>query len=161
MKVYIVISGDCSGYSIERVFLDKAKAEKWAKYNNGRYYNKTEVKEFDTYDENLFYAVTKVFTWVSRFNGKIKNGCFIEHMSSDEVNEKPDIRYRVDPTAYEVDNELAMVSILSDNKLNEEELEKKYTKICYDLLGQIDNLILNESWTVEMVNEWLKDKYNN
>jgi len=156
MKVYIITSGSYSDYTIRRVFLDKTKAEKWVSYNSQ--FEVNIIEEFDSSDETIFHSVTKVLTWISRFNGKITKGCFIEHMSSDELTENPDTRYRIDPTAYEVDNELAIVRILSDNKLSEEELEKKYTKICYDLLGQIDNLILNESWTIKMINAWLNIK---
>ena len=156
MKVYIITSGSYSDYTIRRVFLDKAKAEKWVSYNSQ--FEVNIIEEFDSSDETIFHSVTKVLTWLSRFNGKITKGCFIEHMSSEELTEKPSIQYRIDRIGYEVDNELAIIRILSDNKLSEEELEKKYTKICYDLLGQIDNLILNESWTIKMINAWLNIK---
>jgi len=52
MKVYIVTQGEYSDYRIVKVFLNKEKAEKYAKYNSTGY-DECFVEEYDTYDENL------------------------------------------------------------------------------------------------------------
>lgn len=52
MKVYIVTQGAYSDYSIRKVFLDKEKAEKYAKYISTQY-DEAYVEEYDTYDENF------------------------------------------------------------------------------------------------------------
>ena len=52
MKVYIVTQGEYSAYRIEKVFLNKEKAEKYAKYKSTDY-DECFVEEYDTYDENL------------------------------------------------------------------------------------------------------------
>jgi len=47
MKVYIVTAGDYSAYHIERVFLDKEKANIYAKMNGG------EVERYNTHDDKF------------------------------------------------------------------------------------------------------------
>lgn len=54
MKIYIVTAGEYSDYHIERVFLDKKKAEYWARLENGiDEYTDCGIEEFDTSDENV------------------------------------------------------------------------------------------------------------
>lgn len=50
MKIYIVTSGVYSDYKIEAAFLDKGKAESYAKYHDVSY-GGTRVEEYDTQDE--------------------------------------------------------------------------------------------------------------
>lgn len=53
MKVYIVTSGEYSDYQIEKVFLDKAKAEEYSKKATTDHYGESyDVEEFDT-DDNM------------------------------------------------------------------------------------------------------------
>lgn len=52
MKVYIVTKGDYSSYRILKVFLDKKKAEEYAKYNSS-FWEKAVVETYDTNDENF------------------------------------------------------------------------------------------------------------
>jgi hypothetical protein len=52
MKVYVVTRGEYSDYSIDKVFLDKEKAEKYAElYSKGNCYDTTRVEEYIVYDE--------------------------------------------------------------------------------------------------------------
>lgn len=52
MKVYIVTSGEYSSYGIERVFLDKEKAELYARLHKTGY-GEFQVEEHDTFDDNI------------------------------------------------------------------------------------------------------------
>lgn len=53
MKVYIVLSGHYSDTSIERVFLNKEKAEYWAEARNYVYDDDYRVEEYQTSDEKV------------------------------------------------------------------------------------------------------------
>ena len=52
MKVYVVTKGDYSSYRILKVFLDKKKAEEYAKYSSSSW-EKAVVETYDTNDENF------------------------------------------------------------------------------------------------------------
>ena len=56
MKVYIVTSGSYSMYGIRQVFIDKHKAEIYAKWKNKikEHPSEFEVEEYETHDENFF-----------------------------------------------------------------------------------------------------------
>jgi hypothetical protein len=53
MKVYVVTRGEYSNYSIDKVFLDKEKAEKYAELyeKTNRYADNVNVEEYIVYDE--------------------------------------------------------------------------------------------------------------
>ena len=54
MKVYVVTSGEYSDYRIEKVFLDKDKAELYRDlHRHEDYYFQMEVEEYDSYDDNI------------------------------------------------------------------------------------------------------------
>lgn len=57
MKVYVVTSGHYSDYSIERVFLDKDKANKFVKYRNGYdSWKDFKIEEYDSFDDKYEVA---------------------------------------------------------------------------------------------------------
>jgi len=54
MKVYVVTSGEYSDYRIEKVFLDKDKAELYCDlHRHEDYWGHMEVEEYDSYDDNV------------------------------------------------------------------------------------------------------------
>jgi hypothetical protein len=55
MKIYIVTSGMYEGYSIEKVFLNREKAEKYAQlYPTDIWGDKTtKVEEYETFDDEM------------------------------------------------------------------------------------------------------------
>lgn len=67
MKVYIVTMGEYSAYHIERVFLDKEKAEHWAEaqkdFTQPDYEEDIQVEEFETSDEAVEISGRKVPTY--------------------------------------------------------------------------------------------------
>jgi len=64
MKVYIITEGEYSDYHIERVFLDRAKAEAYTNFHPFAY-----IEEYETDDDNfvvpstVFFRTTAVF-WI-------------------------------------------------------------------------------------------------
>jgi hypothetical protein len=165
MKIYIVSEGSNSEYGIERIFLDKTKANIWVSINkNG--YNDMKVEEWETSDDTLFYQVTIIYYQITRYKDGDKKEYFsVDRKSSDALkydNEFSDYTTEFVPyTKKDIElgrDTLTIKRQLHTNKLNDEELENKYKKVCNDLLGQIDNLILNENWTSEMIQEWLNGK---
>lgn len=54
-KVYVVTSGEYSGYCIEKVFLNKSKAEKYCKYHKNYY-----IEEYEPADDNIYTPMSYV-----------------------------------------------------------------------------------------------------
>lgn len=67
MKIYIVVMGEYSDKHIERVFLNKEKAEYWAEAQNDfrehEYYGKARVLEYETSDESVEISGRRVPTY--------------------------------------------------------------------------------------------------
>ncbi len=59
MKIYVVTSGAYSDYHIESVFLDKGKAELYAKVHTNEWYY-MEVEEHETQDEKIQGKAEKI-----------------------------------------------------------------------------------------------------
>lgn len=52
MKIYIVTAGDCDGYMICRVFINKKKAEEYINLHQENWDN-PRIEEYDTWDNNI------------------------------------------------------------------------------------------------------------
>ena len=77
MKVYVVTRGEYSDYSIEKVFLDKEKAEKYAELyeKTNRYADNVNVEEYtifdDSFDCNLTEPIEFYVQYIDLESGKL------------------------------------------------------------------------------------------
>jgi hypothetical protein len=151
MKVYIVTAGSYSDYHIKRIFLDKSKAEHYAK----GVYDVNEIEEYEIEDR-----IPELFTIISATLSSDNDYYFT--VTTDNILDVPNpeskIRseYRGNYT-----NRLWIQRIILKPKLYGDEilkLNQKYKKICLDLKAKIESLIQIEGWTEEMIRKWLEDK---
>jgi hypothetical protein len=162
MKIYVVTSGDYSDYHIDKVFIDEEKAKKYIECQNRylEYNDKSRLEEYDT-EEKDFESVVEI--WVSyedkpKFKFTKKYMCTIESFTTiDKASEDFEISCRWDD--WDKTLKLNMEQVLPININNIDEFKNKYQKICEDLMTQIKSLYEIESWTIDMINDWLKEKY--
>jgi hypothetical protein len=69
MKVYVVTRGEYSDYSIEKVFLDKEKAEKYAELyeKTNRYADNVNVEEYTIFDDSFDCNLTEPNTYYAQY----------------------------------------------------------------------------------------------
>lgn len=171
MKVYIVTESHYPGIYIRHVFLDKEKAEQYAKIADRELESEgVMVKEYTVSD----FDEIKVQTLLECMCRVIKN-C--------NGTESIDFKWRI-TTINSLDHDLSinreytwccfygrdekrrspyticdleMQRIIPQPNYNENQLEDKYRKICQDLIAQIE-YYKSQGWTDDMVNEWLGNK---
>jgi hypothetical protein len=163
MKVYVITSGEYSDYSIDRVFLDKEKAERYVKLSQGEY-DSTRLEEYETDDDKLINKITYIRAAYS------KGRSYSDHMdvriidtndldNSEENLNKNNFWFY----SWSGGKDLTINRILN-GEYNEELLKSKYTKVCYDLMSKIESLIEIEGWDEKMIQDWLEqnvDEYLN
>ncbi len=147
MKVYIVTSGIYSDYCIERVFLDKEKAEEYAKWVR----DSNDVEEFDTADDC--------------FNRKQYVVCISLKWGKDEGEILSSNTWRDSGTAFSYNHyydylgceELVIVRVVDSHNYDEKYWIDKLTKVAYDLKGYVEYL-KSEGRNRSMINEALRSK---
>lgn len=149
-KVYIVTSGSYSDYGINRVFLDRGKAEKYAKtvrdVNDIETYETSDDAEYQEYAEiDVEYCINPKWSWQKEF------AVSFEHANTLD-REKREI------SAYNADDDAIWLVRTAPVNADTYVLERKYRRVCEDLYAQIRSLIDIERWTPDMVSEWLADK---
>jgi hypothetical protein len=157
MKVYIITAGSYSDYHIERVFLDKEKAEKYVKLSQSNYnYDQPYIKEMETSDN----AVIDKITYVEAFYTKGKNheDIDVDIIITNTLNSSEDDVKRNEFYSYPSGTKELDISRVIDNEYNEDEIKGKYRKVCQELMTQIESLVEIEGWTENMVDEWLNNK---
>jgi hypothetical protein len=160
MIIYVITSGDYSDYHIEKVFIDKEKAEKYVEYQN-RYikYDECRLEEYDT-EEQQFEPVVNVSLhyYLNKPNLWEQYSCWIESKTTLEENIKDfEVTFRWD--SYHKTFEFYMKQTLQIDIDNIETFKNKYKKVCEDLAMQIKSLMEIENWNEEMIQNWLKEKY--
>jgi hypothetical protein len=161
MKVYIVVSGEYSEFGINKVFLDKSKAERYIELSKNRYDNYY-IRTMETSDENIIEKITYVRASYEKNNKWGNNDVDIEILVTNTLNDNEnDLNGNwFWLNTYSNTKELQIERVLYRDY--DEEVKNKYTKACYDLMAKIESLISLEGWTEEMINDWLSqnvDKY--
>ena len=152
MKVYLVTSGEYSGYRIEKIFLDKKKAKefaKWVPYAN-------DIEEYETADDVCYGKCYRVrATYVEGQQVRFD----IDKVHIDKVSECSNQQTFVNYTCYKNKYELFIVRDIPEANWNEEKCKARMTKACYDYMGHI-KYMLSEGATDKEVLMALSQKAN-
>jgi hypothetical protein len=144
MKVYIVTSGCYSDYHIDRVFLDKSKADHYAEGVSDSL-----VEEYNTCEE-----VFDLFTVITYTDD---NDYFT--VSTENTLDCPNPE-NMNVTKYDWGH-IWLQRVILKPKLTDFSIEKLkliYKKVCLDLQAEIKSLIQVEGWTEKMIEKWLDEK---
>lgn len=133
MKVYIITSGIYSDYRINRVFLDKNKANEYAEWLNDDHVT---VEEYDTSDNdyiNKQYHVRVTLKWYKNKKEKLSTNSYRDCESDYNYNFY---------TNYggNYGEELVLTRTVNGENFDEHYWEDKLTKYAYDLKAQIEYL---------------------
>lgn len=161
MKVYVITSGSYSDYGIDKVFLDKEKAERYVELSKDKWDEpRIEVYETDENDNSdvkpinyvsVGYQKRKRYSWEDQgFKFKI---CTTNTIDDTEESVKQTYLWNKG-------NEIHIQRVIK-GEYDEELLYSKYEKVCHDLMAKIDSLIKVEGWTIKMVEEWFGDNADN
>ena len=137
MKIYVVTSGSYSDYCIEKIFINKDKAEYFSKWCRD-----SQVEEYETSDEDIVAPGYKV-SFNYDFSG----------------NKPPYINIQKSITAF-THSSLNGFSVSGNrfipaiNYKGDDYTKEKYTKVCYDLSAQIKQW-LNEGLNEDQINDIL------
>ena len=145
-KVYVVTTGEYSDYHIERVFLNRAKAETYAQIvretDDYWYANSVCVNEYDTSDDII---ISKRWCVDFRYfipDSNVTGGLYYYHIDIEPyVEEDNHIRHC---TRY-YGNMIELKRTLNSNPgdADKEKLAAKYLKICEDLYAKIEYELAN------------------
>jgi hypothetical protein len=156
MKVYIVTAGSYSDYRIEKVFIDKEKAEKYIALCQDNW-DYPQIEEFETDDDKLIDKITYIKASYSKGRSSYrKNEVEVEikvtntlDNSEEDMNRNSFYFY-----SWSGDKDLTILRVLK-GEYDEERLKSKYAKVTYDLMAKIESLLDIEGWDDKMVKEWL------
>ncbi|MCP1159353.1 hypothetical protein [Bacillus infantis] len=154
MKVFLIVSGEYSDFGINRVFLDREKAEKYIEVASN--FDTPRILTMETSDDLLIEKIAYVRATYSKGN---KWNPDVAEVEIDITNNLDDKESDINENSfwsstYTEHKELQIVRVLH-GEYDEEKVKEKYTKVCHDLMAKIESLLLLEEWTEEMVNEWL------
>ena len=157
MKVYVVTAGEYSDYHIEKVFLDKKKAESYALINSGPFsWQDCEIEEYDTYDDE--YVIPQVTYW----HVQVKASVYVDAIGRyatlisdeeahvvDERNEDEKEFYIYDIVGMRVSDrkpgrplfKLNLNRWYPTNKDTEETARARCEKAAYDIATRLENAI--------------------
>ena len=132
MKIYIVTSGIYSDYHINRVFLDKNKANEYAEWLGDDHVT---VEEYDTSDNDTIekqYKVRIDLKWYPNKEEKL--------IARSWKDCESDYNYNYYSNYSDIWEELVVVRTVNGENFNEHYWEDKLTKYAYDLKAQIEYL---------------------
>lgn len=152
LKAYVVTSGSYSDYTIERVFLNKEKAERYVKLCDNNL-NKPNIEEYDIDDNQKIDEIVYVEGYYCK-GGEME--VLIKKTNSLDDNPQELKRSWFDKL-YNGSCHLTIRRTLSNNSFNEEKVIEKYEKVLYDLMNQVEYL-MSTGWNEEMIKEWLNKK---
>jgi len=151
MKIYVVTSGSYSDYCIEKIFINKDKAEYFSKWCRD-----SQVEEYETSDEDIVAPGYKV-SFNYDFSGNKPPYINIQKSTVDSAY--PHYTLFDDYRKYS-SGKLGIRGsrfIPAINYKGDDYTKEKYTKVCYDLSAQIKQW-LNEGLNEDQINDIL---YNN
>ena len=144
-EVYIVTSGEYSDYSINAVFLNKAKANKYKKVWNlvNNSYDRADIEIWEV--EPTAQITTRAsLEWDGSYDAD-------RLYLTQEVNKRP-----LTIRCYEVQKLIVTVGRSFDFETDEDVIKSKMQKICQDIWTQVQEKIQVEGLTPCQVNEWLQ-----
>lgn len=150
-KVYIITSGIHDDYSIDRVFLDKEKAEKYIETS----WDKS-IKVYDTDDDKEINEISYVEgEYIKNSSvGDVKPVVWIEPSYTNTLDITIDEAKSNSFHKYDYNKQTLTVKQVLIGNFDEEEIISKYEKLLYDLMAKIEGF-MSKGWTEEMVQEWL------
>lgn len=131
MKVYIVTSGTYSDYMIQKIFLDKDKAEEYRKWLP----DSNDVEEYDTSDDDTIdkkYKVRVVLKWYPNKEEKL--------IARSWKDCESDYNYNYYSNYSDIWEELAVVRTVNADNYSEQYWKDKLTKFIYDLRAYVNQL---------------------
>lgn len=131
MKVYIVTSGTYSDYMIQKVFLDKDKAEEYRKWLP----DSNDVEEYDTSDDDTIKKQYKVRIELKWYPNKIEN--LIARSWKDCES---DYNYNCYMNYSDIWEELVVTRTVNADNYDEQYWKDKLTKYIYDLKAYVEYL---------------------
>ena len=156
MKIYIVTAGSYSDYHIEKVFTNKTKAEEFAKWC----YDSNGVEEYDTedgLDVGKYYQIHiqyKVYD-----NGRSEEP--IVSVWNRTCNEHYLNYVRLSDYHQYGGNYIVLniSRILRANNNDKNFYKQKYTKVAYDTMAMVKQLIV-DGYSYSQIDEMLKNRFN-
>lgn len=148
-------SGSYSDYGIRRVFLDKKKAEKYAKLSSNNYESYI-VETYNTSDESIIHEITYVDVVYTKWSdGEVDFDLDINVVNNLDYSEE-----EINNTYIWISDGYQSIEIkrVINNNYDEDEIENRYRNVTYDLIAQLESLKKLEGWTEEMVENYLKEK---
>lgn len=144
-EVYIVTSGEYSDYSINAVFLDKAKAQRFKKVWNlvHNSYDKADIEVWEL-EEKAQVTTRASLEWDGDYNPQ---NLYI----SQEVNKRP---MRVN--YFNIKKPTITVGRSFDFETDEDVIVSKMQKICQDIWTQVQDKLQIEGLTDNQVRQWLQ-----
>jgi len=149
MKIYVVTSGIYSDYCIQRVFLNKEKAEEYRLWLR----NANEVEEYDTSDDVLIekkYHVYVELKWYPDKSEKINVSAFKDTESNSNYQ-----RY----TDYYDWEQISISRIINAENYDEQYWKDKITKVAYDLKAYVEYL-KTEEFSYKQIRDEILYNYN-
>ena len=131
MKVYVVTSGIYSDYMIQKIFLDKDKAEEYKKWLP----DSNDVEEYDTSDDDTIekqYKVRIELKWYPNKKEKLTARSWKDCES--------DYNYNYYSNYFDIWEELVVTRTVSEENFDEEFWKDKLTKHIYDLKAYVEYL---------------------
>ena len=132
MKIYIVTSGIYSAYRINRVFLDKNKANEYAEWLND---DNVTVEEYDTSDDDVIDKQYKIRVDLKWYPNKKE-----ELNARSWKNCESDYNYNCYDNYNDIWEKLIVVRTVNADNYDEQYWKDKLTKYAYDLKAQIEYL---------------------
>lgn len=131
MKVYVVTSGEYSDYMINKIFLDKDKAEEYRKWLP----DSNDVEEYDTSDEDVINKQYRIWVDLKWYPNK-KENLTARSRKDCETDYNYNFYYDYDGTW----EELVVTRTVSGENFDEEFWKDKLAKYIYDLKAYVEYL---------------------
>ena len=131
MKVYVVTSGIYSDYCIQKIFLDKDKAEEYRKWLP----DSNDVEEYDTSDDDTIekqYKVRIELKWYPNKKEKLTARSWKDCES--------DYNYNYYSNYFDIWEELVVTRTVNSDNYDEQYYKDKLTKHIYDLKAYVEHL---------------------
>lgn len=147
-KAYVVTSGSYSDYGIDRIFLNKEKAEAYHDLIKRTHYDVNDIEEYDLSDDEVFtpYYYVEFVYYIPGMEDKYSKARIKGRPSLFGGEYYVDVYKCMDGDTYAsnrrtcyVNGTITLIRPIGYNKnmINIDALAKKYLKVCQDLSAQI------------------------
>ena len=148
MKVYVITDGNYSDYHIKQVFLNKDKAESFAKLHQYR------VEEYDIFDDNyiipdtIYYQAHISFKMIRDIYNKYSVQAKSQVIITETADKPADTKVLLNSSPYGKDEEFYINIYVYRNKLtvSEQELTNRTISIGYETCALIQHLLSENSY---------------